>query len=325
MPCITVLSPAIIWSNCYILEVDPSQLEGSKVSFIADKQARQISTPVTSNIVHQALQVLPTLLCAATPDVCHSSSSSPLPLSSYRAAALGLWIIFLPTSINILPTFQTFWSDGVHFAKKVVHFAHFQYQARKRGVLGWGWGCFVYVHIPERGLRRLSKEQGLLVVFWAKWDPIWAKWDPSGKFVLKVGKSALELGGGNSIIWWVKFVSSLKQIWSWIQIHSRLMNSTKNSFVGIQPWFHDILHITEFMDVVITWIHIWFHIYEFSSLNSWTNSYIWILIWFDYIFHDHDFISEFKSWIQIRFHDHEFICYFSWAKNSDKFSCIWKI
>ena len=32
--------------------------------------------------------------------------------------------------------------------------------------------CFVYVHIPERplagGLCRLSKEQGLGVVFWAK-------------------------------------------------------------------------------------------------------------------------------------------------------------
>ena len=34
----------------------------------------------------------------------------------------------------------------------VVYFANFQLQARKIGVLGWGWGCFVYVHIPERGL-----------------------------------------------------------------------------------------------------------------------------------------------------------------------------
>ena len=60
----------------------------------------------------------------------------------------------------------------------------------------WGrvGGCFVYVHIPKRGLWMLSKEQGLVVVFWAKWDPIWATWDPSGQFIRKVGKTALELG-----------------------------------------------------------------------------------------------------------------------------------
>ena len=57
---------------------------------------------------------------------------------------------FLPTSRKVLPTFQTFCPDGVHFAQTVVHFVHFQNQARKRGVLGWGWGCFVFVHIPER-------------------------------------------------------------------------------------------------------------------------------------------------------------------------------
>ena len=64
----------------------------------------------------------------------------------------------LLTSGKVLPTFQTFCLVGVHFAQTLVHFAHFQCQARKRGILGWGWGCFVYVHIPERGLRRLSKE-----------------------------------------------------------------------------------------------------------------------------------------------------------------------
>ena len=61
-------------------------------------------------------------------------------------------IFFLPTSRNVLPTFQTFCPGGVHFAQTVVHFAHFQVQARKRGVLGWVCECFVYVHIPERGL-----------------------------------------------------------------------------------------------------------------------------------------------------------------------------
>ena len=58
--------------------------------------------------------------------------------------------------------------------------------ARKRSVLGWGWGCFVYVHIPESGVWRLSKEEGLGLIFWAKSDPIWAKWDPSGQLVRKV-------------------------------------------------------------------------------------------------------------------------------------------
>ena len=99
------------------------------------------------------------------------------------------WINFFCT---LLEHFQTFCPDGVHFAQTVVPFAHFQNQAKKRGVFGWGWGYFLFVHIPERGLWRL--------VFWAKWDPILAKWDPYGQIVLNVGKSALELGKKNSII-----------------------------------------------------------------------------------------------------------------------------
>ena len=71
---------------------------------------------------------------------------------------------FLPTSRKVLPTCPV----GVQIAKTVVHFAHFQVQARKTGVLGWAWGCFVYLLILERGVWRLSKEQGLGVVFWAK-------------------------------------------------------------------------------------------------------------------------------------------------------------
>jgi hypothetical protein len=130
----------------------------------------------------------------------HNYESSPqyIPHLVWNATPMNKF--FLPTSRKVLPTFQTFCPDGVHFAQTVVHFAHFQNQARKRGVLGWEWGCFVFVHIPERGLWRLSKEQGLVVVFWAKSDPIWAKWDPSGQFVRKVGKSALELGKKNTII-----------------------------------------------------------------------------------------------------------------------------
>ena len=110
-----------------------------------------------------------------------------------------IWIIFFcPLLEKFCPPFKHFTQCPVrvHFAQTVVHFTHFQVQARKRGVLGWGWACFVYVHIPERGLWLLShgKEQGLVMVFWAKWDPIRAKWKSSGQFVWKVGESTLELG-----------------------------------------------------------------------------------------------------------------------------------
>ena len=51
----------------------------------------------------------------------------------------------------VLSNFQTFCPVGVEVAQTAVqfHFAHFQVQARKKGVLGWGWGCFVYVHIQK--------------------------------------------------------------------------------------------------------------------------------------------------------------------------------
>ena len=61
-------------------------------------------------------------------------------------------IFFLPTSRKILPTFQTFCPVGIQFSQTVVHFAPFQVQARKRVVLGWGLGCFEYVHILEKGV-----------------------------------------------------------------------------------------------------------------------------------------------------------------------------
>ena len=61
-------------------------------------------------------------------------------------------IFFLPTSRKVLPTFLTFWPDGVLIAQTVVHFIHFQVQARKRGVLEWVLGCFVYIHIPKRSV-----------------------------------------------------------------------------------------------------------------------------------------------------------------------------
>ena len=53
---------------------------------------------------------------------------------------------------KVFSTSSTNFPDGSHFAQTVVRFAHLQVQAMKRGVLGWGWGCFVYVHIPEMGV-----------------------------------------------------------------------------------------------------------------------------------------------------------------------------
>ena len=60
--------------------------------------------------------------------------------------------MFLPTSRKKLPTFQTFCLVGVQIAQTVVHFVHFQVQARKWGVLRWAWGYFVYIHIAKRGV-----------------------------------------------------------------------------------------------------------------------------------------------------------------------------
>ena len=114
----------------------------------------------------------------------------------FRYSRLQMNNIFLPTSWKVLSTFQTFCPVGVQFSQMVVHFAHFQVQARKRGVLGWGWECFAYTS-PNRGLWLLSKEQGLMVVFCAKWSPSGQNETSLGKLrpIWKVGKSALELGG----------------------------------------------------------------------------------------------------------------------------------
>ena len=43
---------------------------------------------------------------------------------------------FLPISRNVFPTFQTYCPVGVQVDQTVVHFAHFQVQARKRVFLG---------------------------------------------------------------------------------------------------------------------------------------------------------------------------------------------
>ena len=60
--------------------------------------------------------------------------------------------------------------------------------------MGWVSGVLCS-YISPNEVSWFSKEQGLVVAFWAKIDPIWAKIDPPGQFDRKVVKSALELGG----------------------------------------------------------------------------------------------------------------------------------
>ena len=97
-----------------------------------------------------------------------------------------------------------------------------------------------------------------------------------------------------------------------------------NSFQGNQPWFHSILHSTEFTCefmimnsymITLSWIHQHEFQDEFIHVNS--------DIWFHYIPHDHEFISV--LWFYIRFHNHEFICDISWPMNSYMNSYTWRI
>ena len=57
---------------------------------------------------------------------------------------------FLSTSRKVLPTIQIFCPVGVHFAQAVVHFAYFQNQARKRGVLRSVGGVLCTYISPKR-------------------------------------------------------------------------------------------------------------------------------------------------------------------------------
>ena len=86
---------------------------------------------------------------------------------------------------NMLPSWSPFCPDGSSFCP-------LSSSGQEKVFLGVGLGVFGVGTYPQRGGWLLSKEQGLMVVFWAKWDPIWAKWDLSGQW--KVGKSDLELG-----------------------------------------------------------------------------------------------------------------------------------
>ena len=52
----------------------------------------------------------------------------------------------------------------------------------------------MYVNIPERGVRRLSKERGMGVVILGKMRPHLGKMRPICAICTKSGQSALELG-----------------------------------------------------------------------------------------------------------------------------------
>ena len=84
---------------------------------------------------------------------------------------------------------------------------------------------------------------------------------------------------GDDYFGWVKHFPSLKQIWSWIRNNLRLMNSTMisyvNSFPRIQPWFHYILHSTEFTHEFMIMILFFMNSYDFMIFII-MNSLAWI-------------------------------------------------
>ena len=67
----------------------------------------------------------------------------------------------------------------------------------KRGVLRWGGGLVMYVHILERGVKNGVKKRSWGWKSGQKETPSGQKETPSAQFVRKVGKSALESGKKN--------------------------------------------------------------------------------------------------------------------------------
>ena len=106
------------------------------------------------------------------------------------------WMIFLPTSRKVLPTFQIFWNILPSWGPNSPDCSSFcprSSSGQEKGCFWVGLEMFCVCTYPRK--RCVSEQRrGLGVVFWAKWDPIWAKWDPSRQIVQEVGKSALELG-----------------------------------------------------------------------------------------------------------------------------------
>ena len=162
-----------------MLEIDPSPLDsvkGSKVSFIADKQAGQIWTLVTSNV----------WMLSIKPQRCPSSPSSP-PHFAVRSNTLLL------RSQQCCP-------DAIEQKQSSSLRAGSELTA-KEGHYYFGW------------------------------------------------------------VWWEKHFPLLKQIWSWIQINLRLINSTMisyvNSYTVSQPWIHYIIKIFIALIDEMKWIRTW--------------------------------------------------------------------
>ena len=104
--------------------------------------------------------------------------------------------IVLPTSKTKLSTFQTFCPVGVQFGQTVVHFAHFQVQARKGSVLGWGWGVLCSYIFPRGVCDGWVKKR----VFLGKMRPHLGKTRPMWAICTKNWQNCSRIGGKNSII-----------------------------------------------------------------------------------------------------------------------------
>ena len=96
---------------------------------------------------------------------------------------------------KIGPLLEKFCPLFKHFCP--VDFAHFQVQARKRSVLGWGCGVFCVCTFPRKGFVTALAEQGLVVVtgvlgklrpHQGKMRPIWAICMKSGQKCSRIGQ-----------------------------------------------------------------------------------------------------------------------------------------
>ena len=113
---------------------------------------------------------------------CLHTAALMLPVPRCHIFAIALTQQLLCSSIYSTALTPQHWCSAKHYPCLLE-----QEQGEERGVLFFrcwlsfprlffvcvwgGGGRVVYVHIPERGVRQRSKEQGLKVGFWAKRDP----------------------------------------------------------------------------------------------------------------------------------------------------------
>ena len=123
---------------------------------------------------------------------------------------------FLPTSRNVLPTYQTFCPVGVQIAQTVVHLPFFKFRSGK----GLFWGGVVDVlckYISPKGVCDSCVRNRVGCGILGKMRPhlgkmrhIWAICN----FAWKMGKSSLESGKENSISlnWLTQLLSCLVSV-----------------------------------------------------------------------------------------------------------------